>query len=52
MLNEKADTSNKLVQYERYLDDVRNNLKQRIITQYSDMVDWLMMLYEYPIHDI
>jgi hypothetical protein len=49
---DKADTSNKLVQYEKYLDDVRNNEKQRIITQYSDMIDWLMMLYDYPIHDI
>lgn len=46
---EKADTSNKLISFEKYLEEVRNVEKVRILSQYYDMIDWLMMLYDYPI---
>jgi len=50
--NDKADTSATLIKNEKYFEDIKNNEKQRIYNSYSDMIDWLMLLYDYPIHVI
>jgi hypothetical protein len=33
-------------------DEVINSRKKEIFEKYFDIVEWLMLLYEYPIHDV
>lgn len=40
----KADTSSDLVLSEKFLEDSKNSNRTAIITQYLDLVEWLMML--------
>lgn len=48
----KADTSADLVQGEKFLEDSKNQRKNEIIAQYTDLVEWLMMLQKQPYIDI
>jgi len=42
---DKADSSKDLVDFEDYLEDIKNQQRQTILNQYYDLIEWLMMLY-------
>lgn len=44
----KADTSKKLVSMEKELEEIKVIRKQKIVDDYNDLVEWLMMLYNNP----
>ena len=44
---EKADNSKTLVEFEAFLLDCQNNQKKAITDQYTDLIKWMEMLYEY-----
>ena len=45
---EKADSTTSLVEYEAYLESVRMQKRKEIFENYNDLIEWLMLLYEYP----
>lgn len=47
--NDAAETSAKLVDYEGYLEDVKNQQRQAIVSQYNDLLEWLQLLYQFPV---
>jgi hypothetical protein len=49
---QKAENSSDLVTYEKYLEDSRNLKRGEIINQYTDLVEWLMMLMKHPYIEI
>lgn len=49
---QKAEISSDLVAYEKYLEDTRNHKRAEIINQYTDLVEWLMMLMKHPYIEI
>ena len=40
-----------LVKMEAYKDEVINTKRKEIFEKYYDIMEWLMLLYEYPIHE-
>ncbi len=44
----KADTSKKLVSMEKELEEIKVIRKQKIVDDYNDLVEWLMLLYNNP----
>ena len=44
----KTEKSEELVQFEEYLDDVRNKKRTEIVNRYSDLILWVQLMYEYP----
>lgn len=49
---QKADTSADLVISEKFLEDSKNQKRTEIVTQYLDLVEWLMMLQKQPYIEI
>jgi hypothetical protein len=47
-LGQKASDSRLLVQFEAKLENVKNVERQRLMNEYNDMVEWLMMLNRNP----
>ena len=48
----KADTSADLVSNEKYLEDSKTQKRNEIISQYKDLVDWLVMFHKHPYIDL
>ena len=46
--SDRAETSSALVEYEAYLEDVKNQQRQAIVSQYNDLLEWLNLLYQFP----
>ena len=44
----KTEKSEELVQFEEYLDEVRNKKRIEIVNRYSDLIQWVQLMYEYP----
>jgi hypothetical protein len=44
----KATDSKLLVEFERKLDKIRTDEKQRLMDEYHEVIEWLMMLYRNP----
>ena len=49
-LQEKPADAEQLVMLETYLDDVKTNRKHDIQKEYQEVVNWLMLVYSYPIY--
>lgn len=49
---EKADTSAALVDSEKFLEDVKGAKRQEIVSQYNDLIEWLVMLYQFPEQEV
>jgi hypothetical protein len=47
----KATNSKLLVEFENELENIKNVKQQKLLDQYTDMVDWLMMLSRNPIKE-
>ena len=45
--NDKAENTTSLVEFEANLEHIKTVQKKVIIDKYQDMVEWLMLLYEY-----
>ena len=41
-----------LVEFEKDLEDFKLIERINIKKQYEELLDWLMMIYDYPIHEI
>jgi len=46
--NNKGTTSKLLVEAEEYLKEVENKDRQVIFNKYTDLVEWLMLLFHLP----
>ena len=43
-----AKESHELVQYELELEEVRTKKKGEIVTRYTNLVEWVQLMYQYP----
>ena len=44
----KADTSKKLVSMEKELEEIKIIRKQQLVSDYNDLIEWLILLYNNP----
>lgn len=47
-LSNRADSEEKLVEYENYKDKCRDSLIPKLFEEYRDIKDWVKMLYDLP----
>lgn len=50
-LQEKPTDAKQLVDAENYLEDVRTERKLQLIDDFKKVVDWLCLIYDYPLYE-